>query len=37
MNNDNLELTGAEELRKKFTELTGREQTKAKKHCTKER
>ena len=30
MNNDNLELTGAEELVKKFTELTGREQTKAK-------
>lgn len=30
MNNDNLELTGAEELIKKFTELTGREQTKAK-------
>lgn len=30
MNNDNLELTGAEELVKKFTELTGREQIKAK-------
>ena len=30
MNNDNLELSGAEELIKKFTELTGREQTKAK-------
>ena len=30
MNNDNLEITGAEELVKKFTELTGREQTKAK-------
>lgn len=30
MNNDNLELTGVDELVKKFTELTGREQTKAK-------
>lgn len=30
MNNDNLELTGAEELVKKFTELTGREQIRAK-------
>lgn len=30
MNNDNLELTGAEELVKRFSELTGREQTKAK-------
>nr|DAJ67112.1 MAG TPA: hypothetical protein [Caudoviricetes sp.] len=30
MNNGNLELTGVDELVKKFTELTGREQTKAK-------
>lgn len=30
MINDNLELTGAQKLVKKFTELTGREQTKAK-------
>lgn len=30
MNNDNLEILGTEELIKKFTELTGREQTKAK-------
>ena len=30
MNNDNLELTGVDELVKKFTELTGREQIRAK-------
>jgi len=30
MNNDNLELLGTEELVKKFTELTGREQIRAK-------